>query len=265
MAETEQQLVERAQNAVSRCNWEVGECAARWTERYARGRTDADFAAMVGLSADQVFQRRRVAEVFGETYGQYAELKWSHFYTSLNWEDAGECLQWADENQATVSEMKAWRRAIRGEDAALDPAPTDDFAGDPAILHVSGERTEVKDVDGDKIPGISKIPGIAGDRERAETLAGVARNQNGDDEYAPFRSDAGSPPPSDSDESGNLKTVTMKPSALRVIKRATGALNRVNEALTDDVLDDFATLPKDVRERFTNAVAQLSSTAAALM
>lgn len=262
MPETEQQLVQRAQNAVSRCNWEVGECAAQWTERYARGRTDADFAAMVGLSADQVYQRRRVAEVFGETHENYSSLKWSHFYTCLTWDDAGECLQWAAENQATVAEMKAWRRAIRGED--LTESPADDFAGDPAILQVSGEPKEVKDVNGDSGQSPSRSNGNGSESERAETVAGVPRNHNGDD-YAPYRSDAGSPAPSSSDEGGNLQTVATKPSALRVIKRATSALNRVNEALTDDVLDDFDNLPRDVRERFTNAVAQLSGTVAGLM
>src|SRR6266403_2119130 len=51
--ESEEQLVSRAQDAVSQCRWVVGECAARWTERYARGRTDGDFAALIGLSGDQ--------------------------------------------------------------------------------------------------------------------------------------------------------------------------------------------------------------------
>ena len=41
--ESEDQLLQRAREALSRCNWEIGECAAKWTERYARGRTDADF------------------------------------------------------------------------------------------------------------------------------------------------------------------------------------------------------------------------------
>ena len=42
--ETEAQLIARAQMALSECRWTVGECAARWTQRFARGRTDADFA-----------------------------------------------------------------------------------------------------------------------------------------------------------------------------------------------------------------------------
>jgi hypothetical protein len=37
--ETESELISRAQLAVSQCNWVVGECAARWTQKYAKGRT----------------------------------------------------------------------------------------------------------------------------------------------------------------------------------------------------------------------------------
>ena len=63
--------------------------------RFARGRTDADFAQLVGLSADQVFQRRRVWETFADVYSGYPALKWSHFYVAVAWDDAAECLQWA--------------------------------------------------------------------------------------------------------------------------------------------------------------------------
>ena len=60
----------------------------KWTEKYARGRTDADFADPVGPEADQVFQRRRVWETFADVHAGYASLKWSHFYAALTWDDA---------------------------------------------------------------------------------------------------------------------------------------------------------------------------------
>ena len=34
---TEDDLVAVAQEAISQCNWLIGECASRWTERYAKG------------------------------------------------------------------------------------------------------------------------------------------------------------------------------------------------------------------------------------
>ena len=57
---------------------------------------------MIGLSGDQVYQRRRVWEAFADVHQDYATLKWSHFYVALNWDDASECLQWANEMEATV-------------------------------------------------------------------------------------------------------------------------------------------------------------------
>src|SRR5579863_3919925 len=134
VTESEAELVTRAQIAVSQCNWVVGECAQKWTQKFARGRTDADFAALVGLSPDQVFQRRRVWETFADVHPKYPTLKWSHFYAALTWDDAPECLQWADENDATVAEMKAWRRALRGEDLSTE-APAEEW-GQTGIAYI---------------------------------------------------------------------------------------------------------------------------------
>ena len=261
--ETEEQLVQRAQAAVSRCNWEVGTCAMNWTQRYARGRTDADFAAMVGLSPDQIYQRRRVAELYSDVHANYPTLKWSHFYAALNWDNAPECLQWSQENQATVAEMKAWRRAIRGEDLTAEPA-ADEFAGDPAILHVDARQAVVRE------PQDSASNGVGGNgsgdsAERQQTLTPAQREFGDDGNYAPFRSGAASPPPSgDSQESGTM-TLEQRPSALRVVKRATSSLRRINQMLTPDVLDEVTALPEKVRENFTAAVAELSSKAAGLL
>ena len=164
---TEEQLVERAQLAVSSCRWVVGECAAQWTTRYARGRTDADFAAQVGLTPDQIFQRRRVWETFHAVQSQYSELKWSHFYAALTWDDSAECLQWAEETRATVAEMKAWRRARRGED--LDQPGEEesmaDLMGAGAIQFVPDELSHVTDPGpdyGTGRPGV-RIPGQMGE------------------------------------------------------------------------------------------------------
>lgn len=119
--DTENELVETAKRALSSCNWTVGECAAEWTQRYASGRTDADFGALIGMPGDQVCQRRRVWEVFHDC-DTYHSLSWSHHYVSIGWEDVGECLAWSADNDATVAEMKAFRRMQHGEDLTVPAA-----------------------------------------------------------------------------------------------------------------------------------------------
>lgn len=113
--ESEAALIQRVKESISRNNWTIGECASQWTARYAKGRTDDDFGAAVGMTGDQVYQRRRVHDRFRGVSDTYRNLSWSHFYAALTWDDAEACLDWACENYATVSEMKAWRTAQTGE------------------------------------------------------------------------------------------------------------------------------------------------------
>jgi len=155
--ESESALIQTAREALSTCNWTIGQCAADWTARWARGRGDADFGAQIGLSGDQVYQRRRVWEQWSGKTDTYRNLSWSHFYAALNWDDATECLQWASEKQATVGEMKAWRSAQRdpfGEDDPFD----DDDSGDQEL-----PPTPSTDSDDDEASGDSEDPG--GDEE----------------------------------------------------------------------------------------------------
>ena len=198
ITESEEELVSRSRSPSASATGSSAKCADKWTEKYARGRTDADFANLLGLSPDQVFQRRRIWETFADVHAGYASLKWSHFYAALTWDDAPECLQWADENQATVAEMKAWRRSLHGEDLTVEAA-SDEWG----VTYVPSEAVAVKD------PGEGDAGGARGrrrrtengsDRTAAETVAGFARDsagggKGGDSDYAPFRSGAGSPPP----------------------------------------------------------------------
>jgi hypothetical protein len=265
LVESEQELISRAQVAVSQCNWVVGDCAHTWTQKYARGRTDGDFAALLGLTADQVYQRRRVWETFADVHAAYPSLKWSHFYAALNWDDAPECLQWADENQSTVAEMKAWRRALRGEDLTVD-AIEDDWGAPPAIAFVPSEGVPVRDPrefgSGDRKGRVSRQEALD-DARAAETVAGVARDSGGDSGYAPFRSGAGSPAPKNSEPGAVAVRPHVSPEQL--ITRMSGALERVNEALTSEVIKAFKGLPEKKRNRFLKSVGDLSSKCARLL
>lgn len=182
VVETEQELVTTAKSVLSACNWTVGECAAKWTMRFARGRSDSDFGQLVGLSGDQVYQRRRVWEQFADVKADYPACKWTHFYVALTWPDAAECLAWANENEATIAEMKAWRRMQNGDDLTVDADAPNQIGGEPDD---ESETCDTLDSVAESTAGLSASvvpPLTAPDRDPAEKP------------YAPFRADDGSPP-----------------------------------------------------------------------
>lgn len=270
--ETEAELVSRAQVAVSQCNWVVGECASHWTERHARGRTDQDFGQMVGLSSDQVFQRRRVWETFADVRDQYSSLRWSHFYVAVNWDDAPECLQWAEENTATVSEMKAWRRAMNGEDLDEPASLTNDWGAPTAVSYVPTEPRAVVDPDSYGREGDREYEERDGEFGRqagssAERVPSFARDtgDGGSAEYAPFRADAGTTPPSESQGSSTAVAEPVgMPDVEQLLKRAASQLERIAKAFSPEVMDELRNTQPKLRQRFVRAASELAEKAASL-
>lgn len=261
--ETEEQLINRAQDAINESRWVVGECAARWTKKYARGRTDADFGLLIGLTGDQVYQRRRVAEVFGDVKQQFTFIKWSHFYAALTWDDAQDCLRWAEEMQSTVAEMKAWRRAQRGEDLTAEPAPVDE--ADPNIRFVPSEPTWVQDPA--EFGGRAARGESRGGEEVDTRLAGVARQFDegaGEESYSPYRQGAGSPAPKSSGPDTAVSEPPL-PSAEQLVKRMTTSLERCVKVLTPEFAKEFRRLPEPLRNRLIKVVGELSSRMGDLM
>lgn len=214
--ESEEQIVHRARMATSDASWIVGECASRWVERFGRGRTDADFAELIGMGAESVAQRRRVFETFGDVRESYAGLSFSHFRAAMRWADAEECLAWASENVASYREMEAWRRSVHGEDpaAASDPLP-----------------------------------------DELETDLPAAREQETGEDYAPFRSEAGSDGPEDT---GGTVAGPRGLTAEQAIERVTAALERSARLLQGVDTDAFDDVPAKTRTRFHQAVAQIT-------
>lgn len=254
MAESEEQLISTARDAVSQCNWVVGECASRWTQRYASGRTDQDFGQMVGLSGDQIYQRRRVWEAFGESYRQYAGLKWSFFYVALNWDDAFECLEWAQSSGATVSEMRAWRRAQRGED--LFAESSDGYSEWAAPIGFDTSRiplSAVVDPAQFTPAGMGNRAGVAtAERPGAPVMGMAARDSS--DSYAPFRADAGSVPVAVHDEEPRARA-ELTPDQLW--KKAANILERLNRALSEEVLSVLEDQPEKLRHRMAEALSEI--------
>jgi hypothetical protein len=249
--ETEQQLIEMAQQALSQSAWEVGRCAASWTKRFARGRTDQDFGLAIGMSGDQVYQRRRVWEAFGDVRGEYPQLKWSHFYAALNWNDAAECLQWAHEFQASVAEMRAWRRAQHGDDLEAEESE---------LEHAEFASTDVAPV---SVPA-GRIPAGAAGREGAGTgsersesealaLSGVARaaDRPADEPYAPFAKGARPVPGGDGADGRGRAEISFAGQ----LRRLTSTLKRCEQLLTDEFLDELRTAPDKLRQPLLDALA----------
>ncbi|MBL8816649.1 MAG: hypothetical protein JNL58_11515 [Planctomyces sp.] len=258
MAESEEQLISLARDAVSQCNWVVGECASKWTQRFARGRTDADFGQLVGLTGDQIFQRRRVWEAFGKSYQNFSGLKWSFFYVALNWDDAEDCLQWAQDSDATVAEMRAWRKAQKGEDLFAESSEGYSEWAFPlgGIDTARVPLTAVVDPSQFVPSGQGPRAGMVGAAERpaAATMAVAARESS--DAYAPFRADAGSAPVAVREaDAGPAERPELTPEQLW--KKAATLLERLNKALTDDVLDALEDQPEKLRQRVSTALDAL--------
>lgn len=211
----ERALLDTARQAVSNCAWMVGSCAARWTQRHARGRTDADFGELVGLDGESVRQRRAVWQTFADVRDSYPCLKFSHFRAALAWEDAAECLAWANENQATIAEMKAWRRMQNGEDLTVEASETDspetDLSSDESLTSepvATYPETSDSIVQHDELAPIT-LP----DRDPAE------------DSYAPFR-ESGTTPRDQTREAPERATKSGK-SDLAVYRGAWRALRQL--------------------------------------
>jgi uncharacterized protein involved in tellurium resistance len=255
VAESEEQLISTAREAVSQCNWVVGECASKWTQRYARNRTDADFGQMVGLSGDQIFQRRRVWEAFGDTFQNYNGLKWSFFYVALNWDDAEECLTWAQDSDATVAEMRAWRRAQRGEDLFAESSEGYSEWATPLGIDTSAvPLSRVVDPSQYTPSGMGDRAGLmVGDRAGAATMDMVARDAG--EGYAPFRSDAAAPAPKVREEGPGGERQELTPE--QFWKRASSMLDKLNKALTPKLLKALEKQPESVKEKIRDALTDL--------
>ncbi len=262
---SEEELIQKARQALSACNWVIGECATQWTQKYAKGRTDADFGNLVGLSGDQVYQRRRVWEKFHDVYQEYSALSWSHFYISINWDDAAECLQWAQEQQASVAEMKAWRRAIHGED--LKTPGNEAELSALGLMEIGGQYSEVKDTlappfepnqdvstqpwDRDEW-GMSSMSGT----EMNPAMAGMPQRIGQDGAYSPYSSEARGSAPSERNEQ-TAKAVSPAELLEKSVKRCVWQINKAANMIEAHP-ELTARLPEDLLEEFTDAVDRLS-------
>lgn len=251
---SEDQLVETAKAALSGCNWTIGECASAWTKRFARGRSDAAFAEMLGLSADQVYQRRRVCETFADVREEYPKLKWSHFLVALTWDDSPECLAWANEMEATVAEMRAWRRAQHGED--LESRESEDDSLENELASTIDARNALAKAPSPPAP----LPEVEGSQESRREYNPVTRqdvasgtkgreSKREDTPYSPYGT-------------GARSTRTEEPrgstASESIVRRVVATLEKCDQALTPELLED---LPGELLGRLHRAIDALAAKA----
>ena len=249
-AADESQIVGVARTAVSQCNWVIGQCAAAWTERYAAGRTDGDFAELIGLSGDQVYQRRRVWETFADVRDEYPTLRWSHFYASVTWDDAPDSLGWAEEMGATVAEMRAWRRAQRGDDLTQPEEPSELPPFEPTSV-LSPTTTHIASFDDDGEGDSRDRAGSVEAGERSEAAA-LAR-QTGEGDYSPYRPDARG----EGDTAAREDEKPLRP--LLEFKKIAKAMERLTGQLSGELMPTFHSIPGDVQDRVIEAFDDLAA------
>lgn len=149
-------FIDEAHAILGPTRWEIGRIASEIKE--VCGKSDAEIGDAIGLSKTQVQQRRAVWDRFGGDH-IYGRLSWSHYNAALYWDDAEAALQWANDNEANVAEMTAWRRLQNGEDITK-PAPVslaelpDDHIPRPPSLAVPNPETKKRTGD----PGPQKGP-----------------------------------------------------------------------------------------------------------
>jgi hypothetical protein len=122
---------------VSQTNWEKGAIILRWRESLqaaglpAAAYSDWQWAKRAGnVTPQHVGRLRRVAERFGEQAKKYPKLFWSHFYATLDWEDAELWLEGAVQNDWSVAQMQVRRADTLGASADLKPRDEDVYSAE---------------------------------------------------------------------------------------------------------------------------------------
>ncbi|MCH2177253.1 MAG: hypothetical protein MK106_00480 [Mariniblastus sp.] len=117
---------------ISTTNWDKGKIIHQWRESLDGSNlpessfTDEQWSKTVGgVTPQHVGRLRRTYVRFGHVYPEYETLYWSHFYATLDWEDAELWLEGAVQNGWSVSQMRGQRWETMGKDPRDKPEITD--------------------------------------------------------------------------------------------------------------------------------------------
>jgi hypothetical protein len=107
-----QAFVGRWHRLSSETNWEKGRIITQWRAALiasgvpANQYSDEAWASRVGhVTCQHIGRLRRVYDRFGETYGEYPKLYWTHFWAAIDWDDAELWLEGASRSRWSISKM----------------------------------------------------------------------------------------------------------------------------------------------------------------
>lgn len=107
---------------ISTTNWEKGQIICQWRKQLevegvksSEYSDDAWSQLVGGVTPQHVGRLRRCYDRFGHVYESYEGVFWSHFYASLDWDDAEMWLEGAVQNKWSVSAMRKQRWETLGK------------------------------------------------------------------------------------------------------------------------------------------------------
>lgn len=122
---------------ISQTNWEKGKVILTWRNRLIEGGlprkaySDDNIARRIGnVSGQHVGRLRRVFERFGSEE-RLANLFWSHYQAALDWEDAGDWLKKANDENLSVASMRISRWEKYGAPPEKKPKDNEIVASEP--------------------------------------------------------------------------------------------------------------------------------------
>lgn len=125
------EYVGRWKKLVSTTNWDKGRIICQWRDALiaadapASVYSDGSWANLVGnVTPQHVGRLRRVYQRFGDFQDAYPGLHWSHFQAALDWDDADQWLDTAQQCGWSVSKMRSERWQANG--APADRRPRDE-------------------------------------------------------------------------------------------------------------------------------------------
>lgn len=130
-------FVGRWNHLVSSTNWEKGRIINQWRAALVDAGvpptecSDEAWSRRVGsVTGQHVGRLRRVYQRFGQSYGEYPGLYWSHFQAALDWDDAEMWLEGAVQSRWSVSQMRHQRWESLGAVAEEQPQQDDVVASE---------------------------------------------------------------------------------------------------------------------------------------